>query len=582
MLLLSVRDAMTIDSGVNYDDMLLGFGGRHAMSHANPMFDYLTGFVPRKLKDLFKWAEYLGFHSAHIYGVVRKFGEYPITRFIYESNSDEEKARHKRLFEETLRLKGFLTLVSYDVWLYGNAFVSVYEPIKRELVCEYCGTREDISAASYKFNLPKLQFTHDCKQCKRKGVISKVEDYKLKDPTKLTLIRWDPKLIDIEHNRVTGESVYYYQIPRDDIAKVRAGNKTFINHMPMEILRAMQERKTFRFDEGSLYHLKMPGPAGVQAQWGFPPITSAIKNFLFTAILRRANEAIALEYITPFRIIHPIAASGQGDPITTIPLDRWKMEMERNWRLFRRDPLRIQFSPVPVGVQNIGGEGRALLTLGELQEAERAIVLSLGVPMEFLTGGLGQTRGEITLRMIENQLQTHIENLNALIQWIERKVAQFMGWASIKMRLADFKMIDDIENKQLKIQLWQSQLISNTTMAEMLDIDLDHERKQRREDTLADTRAEQETQVALQKLQQSLSIQAQQQALQSRSSFAYDQQAIIAKAQPIAEELAQYDAGTRRSRLDSLKGEDFIMYCITKELLQQIEQNQLAYMKAQG
>lgn len=565
-----------------YDDTLLGFGGRNAAAHSNPMFDYLTGFVPRKLKDLFKWAEYLGFHSAHVYGVVRKFGEYPITRFVYESTSEEEKTRHKKLFEENLRLKGFLTLVSYDVWLYGNAFVSVYEPIKRELVCPHCGTKEDIGAAKYKFNLSKLQFTHDCKQCKRQGVISKVEDYKLRDMSKITLIRFDPKLIDIEHNRITGESVYYYQIPRDDVSKVRAGNKTFIDHMPLEILRAMQERKTFKFGAGALYHLKMPGPAGVQAQWGFPPITSAIKNFLFTAVLRRANEAIALEHITPFRIIHPLAASGQGDPITTIPLDRWKLEMERNMRLFRRDPLRIQFSPVPVGVQNIGGEGRALLTLGELQEAEKNIVLSLGVPMEFLSGGLGQTRGEITLRMIENQLQTHIENLNSLVQWIEQKAAAFMGWASIKMRLADFKMLDDVENKQLKIQLWQSQLLSNSTLAEMIDIDLDHERKQRREDALADARAEQETQIALQKAQRSLSNQAQQQALQSAGGPAYDQQAILASAQPLAEEIASYDAGTRRSRMDALKGEDFIMYCVVTQLVEQLSQNQMAEMKAQG
>lgn len=26
-----------------------------ANSHPNPMFDFLSGFVPRKLKDLFRW-----------------------------------------------------------------------------------------------------------------------------------------------------------------------------------------------------------------------------------------------------------------------------------------------------------------------------------------------------------------------------------------------------------------------------------------------------------------------------------------------------------------------------------------------
>lgn len=568
-------DSMPLDS-------LQDYGGGRAAAHPNPMFDYTTGFVPRKLKDLFKWAEYLGFNSAHVYGVARKFGEYPITRFLYESNSEQEKTRHKQLFEEQLRLKGFLTQVSYDIWLYGNAFVSVYEPIKRELVCPHCGTKEDITAATYKFNLPKFQFTHSCKQCKRKDVLSKVEDFKLKDPAKITLIRWDPKLIDIEYNRVTGEAVYYYQIPRDDIAKVRSGNRTMINHTPLELLRAMQERKTFRFAPDALFHMKMPGPAGVQAQWGFPPIASAIKNFMFAATLRRANEAIAMEHITPFRVIHPTAGSGQGDPITTVPLDRWRSEMERNWRLFRRDPLRIQFSPIPVGVQNIGGEGRALLTLGELQEAEKSIVLSLGVPMEFLSGGLGQTRGEITLRMIENQLQTHIENLNTLVQWVERKIALFMGWESVRMRLADFKMIDDVENKQLKLQLWSQQLMSNSSIAEMLDIDLDHERKQRREDTLADARAEQETQIALQKQQQSLSAQAQQQAMQGQGQLSYDQQSIISHADEIAMDLAQYDQGTQTSRLDSLKGEDGVMYAVVRWRLEQMQQDQAAAMKAQG
>jgi hypothetical protein len=74
----------------------------------NPAFDFLTGFVPRKLKDLFKWAEYLAFNSAHIYGVVRKFREYPITSFIYDTTSPDEKQRHQDLFEKKTRLKGFL------------------------------------------------------------------------------------------------------------------------------------------------------------------------------------------------------------------------------------------------------------------------------------------------------------------------------------------------------------------------------------------------------------------------------------------------------------------------------------------
>jgi hypothetical protein len=567
-------DGMNIDGSINLP-------GVHGAAHGNPMFDYLTSFAPRKLKDLLKWAEYLGVQSPHIYAIARKFGEYPITRLVYESNSQEEKDRHEDGLERKLGLKGFAGLVSFDLMLYGNSFVSVYEPFQRMLICPHCQTPENITAATYHYNLDRDEFRHDCRECQRGQVKSVVHEEKVLDIARVRLIRWDPKAIDIEHNPVTGESVYYYQIPRDLISKVRGGNKLFINHMPRGLLRAMQAKKTFKFDERALFHIKLPSAAGLQSQWGYPPLVNTIKSFLFAATLRRANEAIALEHIVPRRIVHPLAASGQGDPITTINMGIWKQEFERATRLYRTDPLHIQTSPIPVGITNIGGEGRALLTLGEVQEAEKNIVLGFGVPMEFLTGGLGQVRGEITLRQIENQLQTHIEKLNALIQWIERRVAAFMGWSSIRVHLADFKMIDDVENKQIKLQLWQAQLVSDSTIASMLDIDLAHERKQRHEDSLKSAKQQTETQIAIQRDQQSLSTQAQQGALQSQGGLRYDQQAVIAQADMLVQQLAQLPEGTRTSRLDALKGEDFVMYAVTVQRLQQAQQDQDAAAKAQ-
>lgn len=549
-------------------------------SHPNPVFDYLTAFVPRKLKDLFKWAEYLAFNSAHIYGVVRKFGEYPITHFIYDSTSPNEKERHKKLFEKDVHLKGFLTKVSFDKYIYGNAFISIFEPIKRWLICPHCEQKEDINSADYRFIESQTMFRLKCRKCAME-VNAQVDDEKLMDATKINLIRWDPKLIDIDYNPVTGQSVYYYTIPRSIVQQVKEGNKHLISTMPMEMLRAMKAKKTFKFAEGQIFHLKVPGPAGVESQWGFPPITSAIKLFLFAAILRRANEAIALEHITPFRVIHPQTASGNGDPVLQLNLSQWRQEIERNYKLFRRDPLRIQFSPIPVGVQNIGGDGRAMLTLGELQEAEKTIMLSMGVPPEFLEGGFGQSRGEITLRMVENQLQTHIEDLNGLVQWIEQKSAKFLGWQSIPMRLAEFKMIDDTENKQIYFQLWQAGKISDTKIGEILGIDWEHERKQKVEDALANAKSDMELQARQQKMQNSLSQQAINKSMQQAGGIQYDQQAIIAQADQIAQELSGLDAGTRRSRMDALKGEDLVMASVVRERLEQMAQDQNQAAKSQ-
>lgn len=568
---------MSIDVNLSLDP----YGATRGVAHPHPQYDFLTGFSPRKLKDLFRWAEYLGTNSAHIYGTVRKFGEYPISGLTFETPSDDARERHRRFFEDQLRLKSFLTEASFDAWVYGNCFVSLYEPFKRTLSCPHCSTTEDITAAEYAFKLDDCSFTHNCRHCRRQNVRSIRQETALRDPEGLKLRRWDPKLIDIEMNPISGETEYYYTIPRSDIASVRAGNKLFINHTPIEFLSAMREQKIFKFARKAIFHLRMPALSGTQSQWGHPPLVAAIKLFMFAAVLRRANEAIALEYLTPFRVIHPMAASGAGDPLTTINLDRFKREFEQNYRQFRRDPLRFMYSPIPVGVQNVGGDGRALLTLGELQEAEKAIVLALGVPMEFLSGGLGQTRGEITLRIIENQLRTHIENLNDLVRWVEEKATAYLRWSSIPTKLTDFKMVDDVESKQVKLQMWSQGILSNTTIAKTVDIDLARERAQMKQEALDDARSKAETEIAVQKQQRSLSLSAQQQALSAANPATYNPLQVVANNQPLAEELASMDPGTRASRLDALQGEDFVAYAVVSKLLEQMQQDQNAAMKAQ-
>ncbi len=549
-------------------------------SHPNPMFDFLTGFVPRKLKDLFKWAEYLVFNSAQVYAVVKKFGEYPITNIIYNSAIPDVLKNRKELFQKHLKVRGFLTKASFDKQIYGNGFYSIYFPFKRLLECKNCKERKDINYINYKYITKSSVFKYTCLNCK-KATEGKVVDLKSKDPSKIKIIRWDPKLMDIENNSITGESVYYYTIPKNIKDKIEKGDKNLINTMPLEFLKAIGENKIFRFNKNSIYHMKVPGPAGVEAHWGFPPITSSIKLFLFAAILRKANEAIALEHIVPFRVLHPLASSSNGDPVTTISLSKWRAELEANIKKWRKDPLHIMFAPIPLGTSNMGGEGRALLVNNEIKDAETNIVTAMGVPMEFITGGLGQTKGEISLRMLENQLQTHIEDLNDLLQWIEDQTAKYLGYEPIPVRLADFKLIDDMERKQLIMQLWSQGKISDSTIAEMFELDLDKERERILENQIAEEKSQTKIKTELDKLRNSLSEKAKQQANVGALNY-NDPQAVIAAADQKVQELSQLDPNTRRSQMDALQGEDPIMYAVVKDRMEQMQQNQNAAAKSNG
>lgn len=554
---------------------------RHNTAHPNPMFDFLTGFVPRRLRDLFIWMEYLYYNSAQVFAALKKFSEYPITDISYSTTNKNLEERIEHLLEKTLRVKDILILAGRDRWIYGNAFISLYQPFARFLKCPNCSKMVNIAHVNYRFRYRQLSFEYTCRKCKR-TVKGKPIDRKLTDPNRIHVIRWDPKQMDIDHNQITGETDYYYSIPPDIKDRIRKGNKLLLNTMPLEFLRAARDNKMFKFKRGHVYHMKVAPPAGINQQWGFPPLTSAMKLFFYAAVLRKANEAIALDHLVPFRIISPKQNSANADPIQTISLATMFENIKGGLRRWRRDPLTIMHSPVPVELSQIGGDGRALLTLGEVKEAEDNIIAAMGIPREFIYGGLSFTGSAITLRMLENQLLTYTSELNELLQWISDRSCKILGWGTSEVELTEFKLIDDVQQKQLMMQLNQnSQLISNTTIAELNDFDLKKERERREQEALDEVRFQQELNMKIQKLQQSLAQQAQTQAMMGQG-LGYDQQQVISQAEQIVQQLMSLDPGTRKSHLHSLQVEDYVMYSVVVQRLEEVQTQQAQQAKTQA
>lgn len=540
-----------------------------AASHPNPAFDFLTGFVPRKLKDLFKWCEYLSVNSAHIYAALRKFGELVITDIEIGTSNDALRRQYKRLFERTLKIKQALLLASLDKHVYGNHFTSIYQPFVRYLKCKHCEKMTNITAVDYKFTAKTLQFAYPCPHCK-KSTLGKVVDQKILAANKLHIIRWDPKLMDIEYNPVNGQSLYYYNIPQDLKEKVKKGSKHIINSMPYEFLENIRDDTLFRFAPNKIFHIKTSAPAGFAQQWGFPPLAATMKQFLYTMVLRKANEAIALEHIVPFRIVHP-AQHGNQDFAQMISMGKWQSELKHNIKRFRRDPLHMMFAPLPLGVTNIGGDGRAMLTLGEVQEAEKNIMAALGIPAEFLFGGLTKAGMEGTLRMIQTQLQGNTDDMNGLLQWYSDQFAAFLGWERIDAKLTPLQMVEDTESKQLIMSMatganQMPQVVSLSTMADRLGVDLSEEREKRKQEALDEMRFQQELEREKQKLQNTLAQQVQAQ-VSGQAGMQYDPQQVMAKADEVAQQLVGLDPGARRSQLHQLQTEDFVMYsCVIARL----------------
>ena len=181
-------------------------------TYADPMRLWAHSFSPRNLKQLFRWTEYLYYNSAQVFAGVRKFAEYPITEVEYLGDSDKLTSLYRRLLEETIGIRQALIKSSIDLQVYGNSFTSVHLPFKRSLRCTKCNFTEKATEVDFKYNPHKAIFKHTCSDCGHVGE-SKIVDKLELSPEKINIVRWDPKLIQINYNPVTSETEHFLSVP---------------------------------------------------------------------------------------------------------------------------------------------------------------------------------------------------------------------------------------------------------------------------------------------------------------------------------------------------------------------------------
>lgn len=177
----------------------------------------------------------------------------------------------------------------------------------------------------------------------------------------------------------------------------------------------------------------------------------------------------------------------------------------------------IPIMPLPIGNQVIGGDGRALLMAQEVKIWSDQIVAGMGVPNEFVFGGLQYSGSNVSLRMLENQFLGYIQDLSRFIRtFLIPSVASYLGWPEVHARFKPFKMADDLQRKALYLQLNQSGKLSDTTLLQDSDFnpededELLHSETQRRLDAVKKQQlAEAEIQGEMQLLQAKYQAKAQ-------------------------------------------------------------------------
>lgn len=561
--------------------------------HPNPMFDLLSGWMPHSLKTLFVWCEYMYFNSAHIAVASAKKASYVVTDVSITSDSDGTSKKYKDIAGKHIRLKATMVEICSNRDVYGNAFVSVHSPVMRTIFCKECQLSVKLhDAQDFKYDHKSRVVKCSCGACGAK-LTNKIDDLpemESKDFRDLNVVLWDPKYIEIEANRITGERKYWYDIPPETRSKIMAGDPMHVARMPLGFLRAVSDRMMFEFNSDSIYHLRAPTLAGLDQTWGYPPLASGLKTFYNIAVLTRANEAIALDHLIPFRIVSPLQTGNTVDPAAMLNMGKWSEKIQRGYLEQRNDPLHIIFAPMGVNVSQINGQGRALLTLAEVEARENQLLAIMGIPREFMYGSLQTQASPIGLRMFENETESAAVDVRLCAQWIVDRVADILGDDHVEVSLTPFKFVDDVAQKMNRAQIGQALgIISKTTLAQDNSLDIDEERERIIQDAVDDARMQAEMALRVEDINNDFAQQARAAAAQGLEAGAqpglnYDAQAILASADQLAQQFAQLDPSQRRSQTDALQSEDPVMYAVVTMRLRQLNtdsENQ-AIAQAQG
>lgn len=460
------------------------------LNYPSPYFDIASTYVPPTLKLLFSMTRYFYYSNSIISPTIYRLAEYPVTSVCYEKArggedvTDATKELWRRLLEETLHIQRLQIEINLDYYVYGNCFISISYPFVRNLECPSCKKKTAITKFKWgkdQLQWKRFQFVGPCPKCKREKVIFKVVDVPIRNRSQIKIIRWNPMQVDIEHNPLTGRSTYIYHVGAVERKAIQLGKKDALETTPWIFIEAVKKSGDVELEHSNLFHFKRPSISDQDMGWGMPLILPVIKDAYYAQILRKGQEAVAVEHIVPLRILFP-TQNGDVSPFVSANLGTWRAKMEDEIKRWRQDPNYISIAPIPAGLINIGGDAKALLITPELQYTKQQIYEGLGVPMEVLTGGATYAGNNVSMRILENHFLTTFKLHDEFLKWLSSRLARYCKIPEIYCRQEKFRMADDIQLKQILMNLQQLGKVSATTLLRIFDLDYNVEQEQLKKD----------------------------------------------------------------------------------------------------
>ena len=223
-------------------------------------------------------------------------------------------------------------------------------------------------------------------------------------------------------------------------------------------------------------HLKWDAPAF--SQRGNSLVLPAFQAIELLRDYRRAEQAIAKRWATPFRLLKVGGAFGQK----MVMPDQKMLEQVRDM-INKMDMKSGLVVPFYVSVETHGTDGQVLNVEEKVKGVKEDIVVALGLSRSLVTGdGPNFATASVSMQKMMVMIREIKQAARAVLAWVFDDWLELKGQRdkSLQFLFNDLDPSDAVDFKRLLIELYDRKLISRSSLQLKMDLDPDIETANRK------------------------------------------------------------------------------------------------------
>lgn len=225
----------------------------------------------------------------------------------------------------------------------------------------------------------------------------------------------------------------------------------------------------------NVIHLKWDAPSF--SPRGNSLVLPAFQSIELLRDYRRAEQAIAKRWATPFRLLKVGGAFGQK----MVMPDQRMLEQVRDM-VNKMDMKSGLVVPFYVGVETHGTDGQVLNVEDKVKEVKEDIVVALGLSRSLVTGdGPNFATASVSMQKMMVMIREIKQAARRILDWLFEDWMRLNGFEGegLVYLFNDLDPSDAVDFKKLLIELYDRKLISRSSLQLKMDLDPDIENANR-------------------------------------------------------------------------------------------------------